>query len=200
MRKRRLLTLCWSCSDTTHHQHRWYLTAWLCGQAAAPARAGARVMGWGRVESLAVRSLRTDDPGKVLHRQGTTVNPPPPGSRSDTHASSPHRCVEDEERRRATELGRRVLRNLADGRERALTAAKARGAMLQNLVCRAAVRDRNAGGGDRGRAKRVQASLQGIVVISERHIRRLLTQSDGLFSVSDRLWQSPPVTRNHRRG
>lgn len=30
--KPRRLKLCWTCSDYTHHEHRWYWVAWLCGR------------------------------------------------------------------------------------------------------------------------------------------------------------------------
>ena len=29
-KKPRLLRLSWTCSDYTHHEHRWYWVAWLC--------------------------------------------------------------------------------------------------------------------------------------------------------------------------
>lgn len=29
----RRLRIGWTCSDTAHHMHHWYWSAWLCGQA-----------------------------------------------------------------------------------------------------------------------------------------------------------------------
>lgn len=28
----RRIKIHWTCSDSTHHEHRWYWTAWLCAQ------------------------------------------------------------------------------------------------------------------------------------------------------------------------
>jgi len=30
--EKRKLKLCWTCSNYTHHEHRWKWTAWICGR------------------------------------------------------------------------------------------------------------------------------------------------------------------------
>ena len=68
-----------------------------------------------------------------------------------------------------------VLANLARGRERAVAAARERGAITARAVRRALDVDVLEGRGERGRAGRIARRLQrGGVTISERGVRKIL--------------------------
>lgn len=103
-----------------------------------------------------------------------------PPSRTDTAQETRlHRAPEsilDLRLQRAAEIGENVLRACDKARARAIAANKARAMMLLDLVQRAACADEAAGHSKRWRAGRVQNRLQGVVCVTERHVRNLLTQ------------------------
>lgn len=104
-------------------------------------------------------------------------------SRTDTAQETRSRpapeSILDPRLQRAVRIGENVLRACDKARARAIAANKARAMMLLDLVQRAARADEAAGHSQRGRAGRIQTRLQGVVSVTERHVRNLLAQLAG---------------------
>lgn len=115
----------------------------------------------------------------IEHRRCKRREAMPPWQTETAQETRPHRAPEsipDPRLQCAAGIGENVLRACDKARARAIAANKARAMMLLDLVLRAARADEAAGHGKRGRAGRVQARLQGVTSVTERHVRNLLAQ------------------------